>query len=64
MQLELVVDQRALVHRDRGRGDDLELEERRGDRLEVVGVGEEREHLVTGARQDHVDFEAAGHGSS
>ena len=35
---------------DGWRGEDSEVEERRGDALEVFGVGEEGEDFVSGAR--------------
>jgi hypothetical protein len=43
VQRQPVLDQRADAQLDRSRGDDAEREPRRRDRLEVAGVGEERE---------------------
>src|SRR3954447_2410054 len=51
VQPQPVLDDRAGAHRDRaGRGDG-EPQPRRGDRLEVAGVGEEGEDVVGGAGQ-------------
>ena len=46
VQGQAVLDQRADAHLDRPRGDDVERQPGRRDRLEVAGVGEEREDLV------------------
>ena len=47
-QAELVVDQRALPHLDRARRQHAEAQPGRRDRLQVAGVGEERERALGG----------------
>jgi hypothetical protein len=49
---QAVLDEGADGHGDRPWGDDREAQQRRGDRLEVVGVAEEAEHLVGRAVQE------------
>jgi hypothetical protein len=49
--LEIIIDQRALTHDDRQRGLDAETQFRRGNRLEVLGLGEEIEDLLDRQRQ-------------
>jgi hypothetical protein len=45
VQAERVVDDGVSPHRDGIRCEDAEAKPRRGDRLEVAGVGEERERI-------------------
>ena len=49
---EAVVDERALAHRDRARGEDPEAQPGRRDRLEIEGVREEVEGLADRSRDE------------
>jgi hypothetical protein len=64
VEAELIVDESTGAHSDGARGDDVKVEERRGDALEVSGVGEEGEDLFTGAGQKERPFETIGHCTS
>jgi hypothetical protein len=58
---ETVFDERAGPERDRRRGEYPEVELRRGDPLEIVGIGKEGERLVPGEGQPEAPGEPVGH---
>ena len=64
VEAQFVVDQRTGSHLDRARCGDVEVQKRRGDALEVTGVGEEGEDLLAGPGQKERSFETVGHGTS
>src|ERR1700733_8622471 len=61
VQAEAVLDQAARAQSDRLGGEELELEPRRSDPLEISGLGEELEHLVHGVGQMLLALEPIHH---
>jgi hypothetical protein len=61
VQAQAVIDDRSRFHRDGRRCRDLEAEERRGDPLEVEGVGEERKDLATRSGHELGSLQEEGH---
>ena len=59
-EAEAVVNQAAFAHGDGLWGDDVEVDPRRGDLLEIVGVGKEGEEVSAFSWEPELGFQAEG----